>query len=122
MDWGHTLFAATEGLPGLVASAATLSFSAFAGRPGRKVISCSPSIAAIVVFTLCCVLAGLPAAESSSVLRYFPIVGLVVTAVLVVPSSLALKRRWLAALHIVTLAAAVYLWFVGSLAISLDAT
>ena len=122
MDWGHTLFAATEGLAGLLAAAATLPVLAFAGSPGRKIISCSPSIAAIAFFVLCCVLAGLPSAESSRSLSYLPSVGLVVTAVLVVPSSLGLRTRWWAALHIVTLAAALYLWFIGSLAISHDAT
>ncbi len=122
MDWGHTFFAAEEGLLGLLALSVAIPVFGLTGSPGRKLVASSPNLMAIAAFVLSCLLAGAPGIEDSPWVDYFPLGGLLATVALLVPSIRALRHRWLAVLHLLTLAAALYLWFIGSLAISYDAT
>jgi len=122
MDWRHVLFAAEQGIPGLIGLISILPVFALAATPNGKLKASAASLSAFLVFATSCLLAGIPGIESSQPARYFPVAGLVVTVALVAPSVLALRWRWVGVLHLLTVAAAAYLWFVGSLAISHDAT
>lgn len=122
MDWRHVLFAAEQGLVGLLAIVATLPVLVLASSPGRRALAASSSIAAIFVFFGSCLLAGLPNIEASQVAQLFPLSGFAAALLLVAPSIFALRWRWLGLLHLLTVAAVAYLWFVAMLVISHDAT
>lgn len=122
MDWRHVLFAAEQGIPELIGLTVILPAFALAATPNGKLKASAASLSTFFAFTASCLLAGIPDIESSQLARYFPGAGLVVTVALVAPSVLALRWRWVGVLHLLTVAAAAYLWFVGSLAISHDAT
>ena len=122
MDWGHVLFAAKQGIPGLLVLASMLPIFALAASAGRRLRASSASLSCLAAFPISCLLAGLPGIETSQVGGVIPLAGLAVTVVLLVPSVLALRWRWFGLLHLLTVAAAAYLWFIGALAISHDAT
>ena len=122
MDWRHVLFAVEQGTIGLLAL--TVSFPAFAlaASPGRRLRASAPSLAATLVFFASCLMAGVSGIEASQIAEFLPLAGFGVAVVLVAPSTLALRWRWLGLLHLLTAAAVAYLWFVATLAISHDAT
>jgi hypothetical protein len=122
MDWPFTLFAAEQGVLGLVLLGATLLALIFAANPNRKFVACSPGLFALLAFCASIVLAGIPGIEHSTAAEYVPFVGLLITLALFVPSTLALRSRWLGVLHLLTAAATLYLAFVAGMAISHDAT
>lgn len=122
MDWPYVLFVAEQGIPGLIGLAVTLPVFALAATQNRKFKATAANFFALAAFVVTCLLAGIPGIESSWLAGLFQLAGLVVTVVLIVPSVLALRWRWVGALHLLTVAAAVYLCFIGGLAISHDAT
>lgn len=122
MDWGHVIFAAEEGLPGIAALAITLAVFGLSAAPGRTLLACSPSLAALLAFAVSCVVAGVPRIETSSLAGGIPVVGFLTTIALLAPSVIALRSRWVGLLHVLTVLAALYLGFIGLLAISHDAT
>jgi hypothetical protein len=67
-------------------------------------------------------LAGVSGIENSQVAQLLPLGGFAIAVVLVVPSTFALRWRWLGLVHLLTAAATLYLWFVAALGISHDAT
>lgn len=122
MDWHRVLFAAEQGIPGLVGLTVILPALILSATPNLKLKASAAGISSLLFFAASCLVAGIPDIESSQLAGYFPLAGLVVTIVLVGPSVLALRWRWVGVLHLLTVAAAAYLWFVGSLVISHDAT
>lgn len=122
MDLHHVLFAAEQGIPGLIGLTVILPAFVLSSTPNRKLKASAAGLSAFFFFAASCLVAGIPGIESSQLARYFPLAGLVVTVALVAPSVLALRWRWVGVLHLLTVAAAAYLWFAGSLAISHDAT
>lgn len=121
MDWDNVLFSAEQGIPGLIALAAIFPAFALAATPNRKLKAPAAGLSAFFFFAASCFVEGIPGIESSQLASYFPLAGLVATLALVAPSVLALRWRWVGVLHLLTVTAAAYLWFVGSLAISHDA-
>ena len=118
MDWSfleYLIFLAKEGWLSLLLLAATTPALISAGLPNRKLIAGAPGIVAILVFVLSCYIASLSNTDAS-----IPFAGFLLTALLVIPSVLALRHRWLGLLHIITLLAALYLGVISSLAISGD--
>lgn len=109
-------------MPGLIGLLAVAPLFALSSAPDRKLWAASAPIAGLVVFAVACLLAGIPNVQSSQLARAFPLVGAVAVLALIAPSTLALRWRWLGLLHLLTLAASAYLWFIASLAISHDAT
>ena len=87
---------------------------------GRRLIACSPSLAALAVFAISCIVAGLPGVEHRPLVEYVPLLGLLLTIVLFVPSTLSLRNRWFGLIHLLTLAGALLSWFVGAMAITHD--
>jgi hypothetical protein len=122
MDWPFALFAADQGIPGLVLLGVALVAVFLAATPNRRFAACSPGLAALLTFCASSVIAGIPGIEHFTAAEYVPFVGLLVTLALLVPSTLALRNKWLGALHLLTAAAALYLAFIAGLVISHDAT
>src|SRR5690349_15247457 len=113
MDWPFVLFALEEGTSGLVLLGIALVAAFVAAAPSRKLVACSPGLAACFAFFASSLLAGVPNIEHATVAEYVPIVGLLATIALLVPSILALRNKWLGALHVLTVAAALYLVFIA---------
>jgi hypothetical protein len=122
MDWPFALFAAKQGVPCLVLLGVSLLAVFLAATPNRKFAACSPGLVTLLAFCASSLLAGIPGIEHSTAAEYVPFVGLLITLALLVPSTLALRNRWLGVLHLLTTAAALYLAFIAGLAISHDAT
>ena len=122
MDWRQVLFALEEGIPGLVAIVLCIPVFAFCAASDRKLWAVSPLLVSLLVFGVASFLAGIPNIETSPIAGYFPLAGFLVAVGLVAPSVLALRWRWIGILHLITIVAVVYLWFVASLSISHDGT
>jgi hypothetical protein len=122
MDWSFVLFAIEEGAPGLLVIAATLPVLALAAEPNRKLLASSAGLMGLATFTLASLLAGAQPGQSPALAQAVPLVGSAAALVLLVPSVLALKWRWLGVVHLFTLPALGYLFFIGSLVLSGDAT
>ena len=122
MDWRYVQFAAEQGIPALLGLTASLPIFAYAAKADRRLRASSSSLTCACFFVASCFLAGVPGVEAMRLAGLLPLAGFVATLVLVVPSILALRWRWLGFLHLVTLASAAYLGFVSILAISHDAT
>jgi len=122
MDSSFALFAIGEGAPGLLVLAATLPVLALAAKPDRKLLASSASLAGLATFALASLLAGSQPGHPPELAQAVPLVGSAAALVLLVPSALALKRRWLGAMHLLTLVALGYLFLIGSLVLSGDAT
>jgi hypothetical protein len=120
MDWSYAAMAVQQGASGLVAIVLPIPFLALSSLQGRKIAACSPGIAAVGLFFITCIVSGLITLDSPEYLNYFPSVGLLIAAILFVPSVLALRRRWVGLLHMLTLAGALFVWFVGSMAVAHD--
>ncbi|KMM74949.1 hypothetical protein ACP93_14205 [Xanthomonas sp. NCPPB 1128] len=71
-------------------------------------------------FAACCLAAGLPHVENWTLVDYLPLFSLLLTLALFVPSTWALRRRWLGIVHALSLAGALLSFFVASMAISHD--
>ena len=122
MDWHFVLFTVRQGLPGAAALAMTLPVFAVCGNPGRRLLASSSTLAAMGAFVASAVVAGIPGVEAATWGAYVPMIGFGVALLLLVPSVRALRLRWFGVLHLVTMVASIYLAFIGSLAISHDAT
>jgi len=124
VEWSfvdYLAFIAEEGWPSLAILGATGALFIAISLPNRQLLAGAPSITAIAVFLLSCYLATLSSSISKN-LAYVPIFGLLFTALLVIPSVLALRNKWFGLLHILTLVSAAYLSFICGLAISHDGT
>ena len=106
MDWSYSLFAAEQGLLGIVPLLVALLALFAAASPGRKVVACSPSLVALETFAIFCIVAGLPGVEDWPLVDYLTLLGLLLTVVLFVPSTLSLKHRWHGVVHLLTHAGA----------------
>lgn len=120
MDWRYSLFTAEQGLLGIALLSSALIPLLLAALPGRRVVACSPCLFALVTFAISCFVAGLPGVEHWSLVDYLPLLFLLLTVALFVPSTLALSRRWLGAVHVLSLLGALLSWFVASMAIAHD--
>ncbi|MBD9415226.1 hypothetical protein IB234_11740 [Pseudomonas sp. PDM16] len=120
MDWGYFLFTAEQAFPSCIVMIAPVPFLAFNALPGRRLMACLPNLFALVAFSLACCLSATPGVEKWQLADYVPIVGLTLTTVLLVPSVLALRRKWFAVVHIVTMASAALTFFLAGMAIAHD--
>jgi len=120
MDWHFALFVMEEGIPGVAALALTLPVFALCGKSGCRLLASSSTVAAIGTFAVSALAAGSPGIESSTWGEYLPMIGFGVVLLLLMPSVLVLQRRWHGLLHVVTVAASVYLMFISILAMSHD--
>ena len=120
MDWSYAVMAIQQGSPGLIAIIVPLPLLLIASLHGRKLVSCLPGLVAILGFLVNCVVSGFTSQESSKYLDYLPTLWFLITAALIIPSVVALRRRWVGLLHLMTLAGALFLWFVSSMAIAHD--
>jgi hypothetical protein len=120
MDWSYSLFTAEQGLLGIYPLFAALLALLMAASPGRKVVATSPIWVGLATFAISCIAAGLSGVEHRPLVGYFPLLSLLATVVLIVPSTLSLRRRWLGAIHLLTLSGALLSCFVASMAIAHD--
>ncbi|WP_131721644.1 hypothetical protein [Xanthomonas sp. NCPPB 1128] len=120
MDWRYSFFTAEQGLLGIFPLTVALIVLALAASPGRRVIACAPCLFALAGFAACCLAAGLPHVENWTLVDYLPLFSLLLTLALFVPSTWALRRRWLGIVHALSLAGALLSFFVASMAISHD--
>ncbi|WP_279361851.1 hypothetical protein [Xanthomonas sacchari] len=122
MDWRYSLFTVEQGLLGIFPLAVAFVLLALAASPGRRVIASAPCLFALAGFAACCLAAGLPHVENWTLVEYVPLFIPLLTSALFVPSTLALRRRWLGIVHVLSLAGALLSFFVASMALSHDGT
>lgn len=120
VDWRYSLFTAEQGLLGIAILSAALISLLLAASPGRRVVACSPCLFALVTFAISCLVAGLPSVEHWPLVDYLPLLFLLLTVALFVPSTLALRRRCLGVIHVLSLLGVLLSWFVASMAIAHD--
>ena len=119
MQWGYAAFSIEQALPSLLVLAAPMPLLAPFAQPRRRLLACSPNIAALIGFAISCLAAAAPAKDLGP-LELLPLVTLALTTILLVPSVLALKRKWWGVLHLATMAGAVFSLFVAGMSLARD--
>ena len=120
MNWRHAAFTAESSSTALIVLVAVSCLTAWLAKPGRRLVAASPAIFAVPLVAACSYISGMPGIQHASWSMLVPNIGFAVVALLVAPSTLALRNKWFCLLHIVTLAATALLWFVCGVSISHD--
>ena len=119
MDWGYATFAVEQALPSLLVLAVPIPLLVYFAEPRRKLLACSPNLFALIGFVLSCLMAAMPV-DDWHLFEGVPLAVLVVATVMLVPSILVLRRKWLGIVHLATMAGAVFSLFVASMALARD--
>jgi hypothetical protein len=107
------------GMPGIGLLALPILIGFLAAPVGRRWIACLPGTCGIVFFAIACT-ASLYTTGKSDVPGYLFMAAMGGAALLVVPSILVLRNKWLGAFHLLTISGLLFIFFVGAMAISHD--
>jgi hypothetical protein len=107
------------GMPGIGLLVLPLLIGFFAAPANRRWISCSPGVLGIASFALACAISPYTTHDSDFAVYLF--MGAVCTAALLItPSVIVLRNKWLGAFHLLSLSGLLFLFFVGGMAITHD--
>ena len=118
MYWGVMIDIGEAAWPAAVALSAALLVLLFAALPRRKLVAISPILVSASTFLISSFLSAWPTSRDTLTAGLVLISGVVGTLALIPPSVLQLRNRWFGVIHLLTLAATLYLTFIMLLAYS----
>ena len=105
---------------GLVLLLLPVPFLLFGARQGRELIAGSPGLFGAVVYVTAFLASFWTRPPVSDAIQWLHTLASAVPLLLLVPSVLALRRKWLSMVHLLTLAGALWSWFTGAMFIAHD--
>jgi hypothetical protein len=93
---------------------------AWGAKEDRRLVAAAPGVLGFTLFTLAFAHLHLAAGEASDLAQSAYGIGAVAAALLLVPSALSLRNRWLGVLHLATLAGVLWSWFIGAMLLARD--
>ncbi|MFC7301089.1 hypothetical protein [Cognatiluteimonas weifangensis] len=95
-------------------------FLLFGAHQGHKLLAGSPGLFAAVVYVTAFLASFWTRPPASDAIQWLHTLASAVPLLLLVPSVLALRSKWLSVVHLLTLAGVIWSWFIGAMFIAHD--
>jgi hypothetical protein len=96
------------------------SLLALGAREGRRLLAAAPGVLSFILFSLAFAHLHLASGAASEPIPSVYFIGLAVALLLLVPSVLSLRNRWLGLVHIATVAGILWSFFIGAMLLARD--